>query len=55
LWMVDPRYDNLEVYHASEYGLMLKNILAGPERLTEKLLPEFELGIADLFHATAQT
>lgn len=53
LWMLDPRYDNLEVYHASEYGLMLKGILAGAERLTEKLLPEFEPGIADLFRATA--
>lgn len=53
LWMIDPRYDNLEVYHASEYGLMLKGILAGAERLTEKLLPEFELGIADLFRAAA--
>jgi hypothetical protein len=51
LWMVDPRYDNLEVYHASQYGLMLKGILAGSERLTEKLLPEFELGIAELFQA----
>lgn len=53
LWMLDPRYDNLEVYHASQYGLMLKGILAGPERLTEKLLPEFELGIAELFRAAA--
>lgn len=53
LWMIDPRYDNLEVYHTSEYGLMLKSILAGSERLTEKLLPEFELGIADLFRTVA--
>lgn len=49
LWMIDPRYDNLEVYHASQYGLMLKGILAGSERLTEKLLPEFDLAIAELF------
>src|SRR5205814_9608068 len=28
LWMIDPRYDNVEVYHGSEYGLMLKGILA---------------------------
>src|SRR5579871_3608376 len=26
LWMVDPRYDNVETYHGSEYGLMLKGI-----------------------------
>ena len=49
LWMVDPRYDNVEVYHATEYGLMLKGILAGREVLAEKLLPEFQLTIADLF------
>jgi Uma2 family endonuclease len=50
LWMIDPRYDNVEVYHATEYGLVLKAILAGREILTEQLLPEFELTIADLFH-----
>jgi hypothetical protein len=51
LWMLDPRYDNLEVYHGSEYGLMLKEILAGSDVLTEKLLPEFQLTISDLFCA----
>ncbi len=51
LWMVDPRYDNVEVYHSSEYGLVLKSILAGPELLTEKLLPEFQLTITELFAA----
>jgi len=49
-WMIDPRYDNVEVYHATQYGLMLKSILAGRELLTENLLPEFQLTIADLFH-----
>jgi Uma2 family endonuclease len=49
LWIVDPRYDNVEVYHGNEYGLMLKRILAGREALTEKLLPEFQLTIAELF------
>lgn len=49
LWMIDPRYDNVEVYHGSEYGLMLKAMLAGREVLTEKLLPEFELAITELF------
>jgi hypothetical protein len=51
LWMIDPRYDNVEVYHSSEYGLILKSILAGKELLTEKLLPEFQLTIAELFAA----
>jgi hypothetical protein len=50
LWMIDPRYDNVEVYHSNEYGLILKSILAGRELLTEKLLPEFQLTIAELFH-----
>lgn len=49
LWMVDPRYDNVEVYHATSYGLALKQILAGKEILTEPLLPEFQIAIADLF------
>lgn len=53
LWMVDPRYDNLEVYHATPYGLKLEGILAGRDVLTEKLLPEFELVVAELF-ATPQ-
>ena len=51
LWMIDPRYDNVEVYHSNEYGLALKCILAGHELLTEKLLPEFQLTIAELFAA----
>ncbi len=49
LWMIDPRYDNVEVYHSTEYGLTLKSILAGHELLTEKLLPEFQLTIEELF------
>src|SRR5437868_2194313 len=48
LWMVDPRYDNVEVYHGTEYGLMLKGILAGRESLSEKLIPEFHLMIGEL-------
>jgi Uma2 family endonuclease len=51
LWMIDPRYDNVEIYHSNEYGLILKNILAGHELLTEKLLPEFQLTITELFAA----
>lgn len=52
LWMVDPRYNNVEIYHASEYGMRLEQILAGSEVLTEKLLPEFQLAIEDLFAAS---
>jgi Uma2 family endonuclease len=51
LWMIDPRYDNVEIYHSSEYGMILKAMLAGREILSEKLLPEFELRIDELFRA----
>jgi Uma2 family endonuclease len=51
LWMVDPRYDNVETYQGSEYGLILKAILAGRESLAEKLIPEFHMGVAELFAA----
>lgn len=49
LWMVDPRYDNIEVYHSFEFGLQLKGILAGSEVLTEKLIPQFSMTVAQLF------
>jgi Uma2 family endonuclease len=51
LWMVDPRYDNVEIYHSTEFGLQLKHILAGSEILSEKLLPEFQIVISELFAA----
>ena len=51
LWMVDPRYDNVEVYHSTEFGLQLKGILAGSEILSEKLIPEFQIVISELFAA----
>ena len=49
LWMVDPRYDNVEIYHSTEWGLKLQGILAGSEVLTENLIPEFQFVIAALF------
>ncbi len=49
LWMVDPRYDNVEIYHSMAFGLQLKTILAGSEMLTEQLLPEFQVVISELF------
>jgi Uma2 family endonuclease len=53
LWMIDPRYDNVEIYHGTAYGLSLKHILARREQLTESLLPELNLGIGELFSAGA--
>jgi Uma2 family endonuclease len=49
LWMIDPRYDNVEVYHGTPYGLSLKQMLAGRQVLTEKLLPDFNLIVSELF------
>lgn len=49
LWMVDPRYNNVEVYHGSPYGLALQRILANRDSLTEALLPELNVGMAELF------
>ncbi len=51
LWMIDPRYDNVEVYHASKYGLALKGMFAGRDLLTEPLLPALKIKVADLFEA----
>jgi Uma2 family endonuclease len=49
LWMVDPRYDNVELYHGTSYGLALRGILSDKERVVEALLPGFEVAVADLF------
>jgi len=55
LWMVDPRYDNVEVYHCTQWGLALKGILAGSEVLSETLIPEFQIVVSELFAAQPQT
>ena len=49
LWMIDPRYDNVEVYHGTEFGLQLKGILGGSEVLVERLVPQFRIAVTDLF------
>ncbi len=51
LWMVDPRYDNVEIYHGSPHGLALQHIYAGREALTEQLLPALRLTVTELFTA----
>jgi hypothetical protein len=53
LWMVDPRYDNVEVYHGTQFGLALKRVLAGRELLTEALLPGFQMPLHELFAGSA--
>jgi len=49
VWMVDPRYDNVEMYHATPHGLALKGIFAGRETLQEGLLPGLAMTVAELF------
>ena len=49
VWMADPRYDNVEMYHATPHGLALKGILAGREILQEVLLPGLAMTVAELF------
>jgi Uma2 family endonuclease len=51
LWMVDPRYDNVEVYHGSPYGMVLRHILAGSDLLQEEQLPGLQISITHLFRA----
>jgi len=49
LWMIDPRYNNVEIYLCNEYGLSLRGILAGRELLTDERLPQLRLAIKELF------
>jgi Uma2 family endonuclease len=49
LWLVDPRYDNVEIYHSFEFGLKLQGILAGKEMIQDKLVPQFKLTVIELF------
>jgi Uma2 family endonuclease len=36
LWMIDPRYDNVEVYHGTPYGLSLRTNAGRPRRPQRK-------------------
>lgn len=49
LWMVDPRYGNVEIYQTGEFGLALRAILADQEELTEAAMPRLRMRVADLF------
>jgi hypothetical protein len=42
----------VEIYHSFEFGLKLHGILAGREVLSDKLLPQFKLAVAELFAST---
>lgn len=49
LWMVDPRYLNVEVYGIGEYGFTLTDILAHHHSLTDPHLPGLGCTMDDLF------
>jgi Uma2 family endonuclease len=49
LWMVDPRYLNVEVYGCGEYGFTLGDILANRHALTDPHLPGLSCPMDELF------
>lgn len=49
LWMVDPRYLNVEVYGIGEYGFTLIDILAHHHPLTDPHLPGLGCSMDELF------
>ena len=49
LWMVDPRYLNVEVYATTEYGFTLIDILANHHPLTDPSLPGLSCPMRELF------
>lgn len=49
LWMVDPRYLNVEIYGCGEFGFTLLNILANQAKLTDPFLPGFNPSMDELF------
>lgn len=49
LWMVDPRYLNVEVYGCGDYGFTLFDILANRHPLTDPHLPGLSCTMDELF------
>jgi len=49
LWMVDPRYWNVEVYGCTDDGFSLLDILANQHSLTDPHLPGFCYTMPELF------
>lgn len=49
LWMVDPRYLNVEVYGSVEHGFTLLDILANHHPLTDPHLPGLNCPMTELF------
>ncbi len=49
LWVVDPRFENVEIYCQTPYGMTLNHIYAGKELLTDISLPGFALQTYKIF------
>ena len=49
LWMVDPRYQNVEVYGSNQTGFSLLDILANDHPLTDPHLPGFSYTMPQIF------
>jgi Uma2 family endonuclease len=49
LWMVDPRYLNVEIYASTEFGFTLLDILANRHPLTDPSLPGLNCPMRELF------
>lgn len=49
LWMVDPRYLNVETYGIGEFGFTLTDILAYANPLTDPFLPGLRCPMTELF------
>ena len=49
LWMVDPRYLNVEVYGLGDFGFTLTDILAHHHPLTDPHLPGLACSMDELF------
>lgn len=49
LWIVDPRYNNVEVYRRGGFGLRLEQILSVDERLSEAHVCGMNLSLGLLF------
>jgi Uma2 family endonuclease len=49
LWMIDPRYENIEVYRNCAFGLRLELILSGQESLCEPHFSSLAIPVKELF------
>jgi len=49
LWMIDPRFLNVEVYGCGEYGFTLLQILANRDRLTDPFFTGLSCTMHELF------